>query len=309
MTYEEKVQKSIEFLKFFNKPDDPYYLCYSGGKDSDVIRILADIAGVNYEIHNNHTTVDAPETVYYIREVFSEYGEMKFDKETRTRSYGDKAFIHYPEKNMFQLIVKKRFPPTRLARYCCQVLKENGGFGRRKVTGVRWAESLNRKNNHGLLTFMNKSKELRKKAADANVKYTETKKGGIILNMDNDEAKDLIETCYRTTSTLINPIIEWTDEDVWKFLNEHSCESNPLYQKGYRRVGCIGCPMSGARGMKKEFAEYPKYKDLYKQAFDKIADDFVNPSIKTGEDLMRWWLGDDPNQITIDDWLNAEETQ
>lgn len=125
-----KEKEAIERLQAFSA-EEPYYLCYSGGKDSDTIRILAELANVNFEVHNNHTTVDAPETVYYIREVI--------------KQYGDKGFIHYPEKTMWQLIVEKLFPPTRLARYCCAELKEKGGRGRRKVTGIRWAEYDNRK--------------------------------------------------------------------------------------------------------------------------------------------------------------------
>lgn len=41
----EKVQKAIDRLKAFEPANEPYYLCYSGGKDSDCIRILADLAG------------------------------------------------------------------------------------------------------------------------------------------------------------------------------------------------------------------------------------------------------------------------
>ena len=61
----EKEVKAIERLKAF-EPDDGYYLCYSGGKDSDVIRILAQLAGVKHEVVHNLTTVDAPETVRYV---------------------------------------------------------------------------------------------------------------------------------------------------------------------------------------------------------------------------------------------------
>lgn len=61
----EKEQRAIEYLRMFEPEEYPYYLCYSGGKDSDCIRILAQLAGVRHEIHHNLTTVDAPETVQY----------------------------------------------------------------------------------------------------------------------------------------------------------------------------------------------------------------------------------------------------
>jgi len=47
-------------------------------------------------------------------------------------------------------------PPTRLVRYCCAALKEQGGKGRLKVTGVRWDESARRKRSHGEVTFADK---------------------------------------------------------------------------------------------------------------------------------------------------------
>lgn len=248
----EKEKRAIECLRAFEKKDEPYYLCYSGGKDSDTIRILADLAGVNYEIHNNHTTVDSPTTVYYIRETLGKYGARTYNKETRTTKYGEKAFIHLPELTMWQLIAKKQIPPTRLRRYCCLELKEKGGKGRRKITGVRWAESNNRKNSHGLVTIIGQPKRTKQIVEELDANYRETKKGGIILNTDNDEERRVVESCYRTTSTMINPIVDWEDEDVWEFLHYYRCPSNPEYQCGEKRVGCIGCPIAGGKKQKEE---------------------------------------------------------
>lgn len=132
-----KEKRAIETLKLFEPQAEPYYLCYSGGKDSDVIRILAQLAGIRHDIVHNHTTVDAPETVYYVRSI-------------------PNVIISKPEKSMWQLIPKKLIPPTRLARYCCEELKERGGRGRVKITGVRWAESRSRAENAGLVKIIGK---------------------------------------------------------------------------------------------------------------------------------------------------------
>lgn len=123
-----KVEQAIERLKAF-EPLDGYYLAFSGGKDSVVIKALADMAGVKYDAHYNITTVDPPELVQFIRE---HHPDVKFDR---------------PKITMWRLIPKKRIPPTRLVRYCCEVLKEGGGTGRFVVTGIRWAESNRRKIN------------------------------------------------------------------------------------------------------------------------------------------------------------------
>lgn len=303
----EKEKLAIETLKNFQPKDiftdemEPYYLCYSGGKDSDVILALAKLAGVKFEAVHNLTTVDAPETVRYI----------KNNPDVR---------IDYPDTSMWKLIVKKRMPPTRLVRYCCEELKERGGKNRRKITGVRWAESVNRKNNQGKINIA-KSKKLLKwiEEAGLDLDYSVNKNGGVVLNDDNDESRAVVDHCYRTRSVMVNPIIDWSDEDVWEFLCHYGIEVNPLYEAekigntyhpcGKQRVGCIGCPMQGGKGMKAEFIRYPKYRDNYLRAFDRMqkqrkADGlppFANDVYgdMTAKEIMMWWVGDDPRQLSL----------
>lgn len=177
----EKEKRAIEHLKAFDSEAEPYYLCYSGGKDSDVIRILAELANVNYEVHNNHTTVDSPTTVHYIRDVMSQYGEKteyRDENGQKVYQYGEKGFIHLPKKTMWELIPQKLIPPTRIARYCCAELKEKGGKGRRKLTGVRWAESNGRKNNQGLVTIIGNTKKVISELEGIDANFRLTDKGG-----------------------------------------------------------------------------------------------------------------------------------
>lgn len=287
----EKEKRSIEYLKSFQPESEPYYLCYSGGKDSDCIRILASLAGVKHDIVHNHTTVDAPETVRYVRSI-------------------PNIQIEYPDETMWQLIVRKGMPPTRLARYCCSTLKERGGRGRVKITGVRWAESANRKESSDIVKIIGKPATFQKEAFKRGLDYRTTKYGGIVLNDDNDENRRFVEHCYRTTLTMINPIVDWTDSDVWEFLHHYGCRSNPLYECGFKRIGCIGCPLGGSASMKREFIRWPKYRNLYVKAFDRMILARKERGLETvdmwqdGEHTMRWWVGDDPMQITFDDYYN-----
>lgn len=286
----EKEQRAIEYLRMFEPQDEPYYLCYSGGKDSDCIRILAQLAGVRHDIVHNHTTVDAPETVRYVRSI-------------------PDVIIDYPDITMWELIPEKKMPPTRLMRYCCEVLKERGGRGRRKIMGVRRAESVNRKQNGGLIKIVGKPKTVQRLADELGIAYEVNPKGGIVIdemvfNGDNSATREFVEDCYRTTSTMINPIVDWTDADVWEFLQHYGCESNPLYQCGHKRVGCVGCPMQNGRHMRKEFSEYPKYRNMYVRAFDRMLAVRQNEGLptewQTGEDVMRWWTEDVPrNQLSM----------
>lgn len=59
-------KQAIDILQTF-AGNEPYRLGYSGGKDSDVILHLAKKAGVPFTAVHNLTTVDAPETVRYVR--------------------------------------------------------------------------------------------------------------------------------------------------------------------------------------------------------------------------------------------------
>lgn len=289
----EKERRAIQYLKAFEPETEPYYLCYSGGKDSDCIRILAQLAGVAHDIEHNLTTVDAPETVYYVRSIPG-------------------VHINLPPLTMWQLIVKRKMPPTRLARYCCEELKERGGKGRIKVTGVRWAESSNRKENSDIVKIIGKPATIKREAENRGITYKENPKGGVVLNDDNTDTRRFVEHCYRTTSTMINPIVDWSDSDVWEFLHHYGCQSNPLYLCGKKRIGCIGCPMKGGKGMKEDFERYPKYRAAYVRAFDKMVEaraaaGLVNDEAWIdGEHVMRWWVGNDPLQMTLLDYMGEE---
>ena len=106
----------------------------------------------------------------------------------------------------------------------------------------------------------------------------------------------MVEVCYRTMKTLVNPIVDWSTEDVWSFLNDvaqvpHCC----LYDEGYSRLGCIGCPMSSIKNRQRDFERYPKYKEAYLRAFGrmlKARDErgLPNDLWSSPEEVMAWYL-------------------
>ena len=275
---------AIERFKAF-EPEDGYYLAYSGGKDSDVIKILAQLAGVKFEAVHNLTTVDAPETVQYI----------KSQPDVR---------IDYPEKSMWRLIQDKLLPPTRIVRYCCSEFKEKGGQGKIKVTGVRWSESVRRKQSAAVINVIGKPKTMQKTATEMGVDFQVSNQNGLIMNDDNDINRRFVEHCYRTAAILFNPIVDWLDNDIWDFLGYYGCKSNPQYQCGFKRIGCIGCPMAGKHRYT-EFRLYPIYYQNYIRAFDRMIARRKEKGLETewenGEEVMKWWLGEDVNQLTFDD--------
>ena len=283
---EEAIEKIQGFSQIF-KDDNGYFIAFSGGKDSVVIKALADMAGVKYEAHYRLTSVDPPELVRFIKE---QYPDVIIDK---PRYKKDGVFVKAEQQiTMWNLIPEKRMPPTRIARYCCQYLKESAGDGGITMTGVRWAESVNRKKNQGLVTVYGKNKQIKQTADDIGATYKETMRGGIVLTEDNEESRELVEFCYKRQKTVLNPIIEWSDADVWEFIHEYNVPYCKLYDEGYKRLGCVGCPMNthAAEALEK----YPKYKQAYLKAFEKMLDGNRSAGIEmtwnTPQQVMQWWL-------------------
>lgn len=282
---ESKVAKSLERLKAFEPPEG-YYLAFSGGKDSVVCKALCDMAGVKYEAVYRVTSVDPPELVRFIKEAHPDVKrEVPRDKNGRPIT-------------MWNLIPRKLMPPTRLARYCCQQLKESGGDGRMTITGVRWAESGNRKHNQGTVTIMGKGKKIQAEFGD-NEDFASTNKGGFILVNDNDESRRMVESCYKRRKTTLNPIIDWSDDEIWEFIRENNVPYCSLYDEGFKRLGCIGCPMADKQ-RESQFLRWPKYKAAYIRAFEKMQEErvkkgrapFLSDKIDapTAMDVYNWWM-------------------
>lgn len=280
----DKVQTAIERLRAFEPKDKPYWLAFSGGKDSCVILELAKMAGVKFEAHYNVTSVDPPELVRFVKNA---HPEVSFDI---PHDRNGKPIT------MWTLIRKNTMPPTAMYRYCCEDLKESSGKGMVTITGVRWAESPNRVANQGMVTITGTGAEDIPEVQASN--FSPTKRGGVVLNDDNDEARRAVEVCFRTRKTLVNPIIDWSDDEVWEFIRTYRIPYCELYDHGYDRLGCIGCPMGGARRQMRDFQRYPKYKEQYIRSFQKMVDRRKERGIQnvrldweTGDDVFNWWLG------------------
>jgi len=171
---------------------------------------------------------------------------------------------HAPLQTIEQLILRKGVPPTRRAAYCCQFLKENLPCS----SGRR-----------------------------------------IILGVRWDESvkrsnRRTVERCFNDpTKTYVNPILEWSDDELWEYIRAEGIPYCEGYDRGKKRYGCIGCPKAGPEQMKREFEEYPKYYDRFMRIFAKAWPVTHRPSQRTGkpkklifssaQEIMDWWLKED----------------
>lgn len=276
--------KAIERIKMASDMSlhhygQPLVCTYSGGKDSDVMLELFKRSGVLFEAHNSHTTVDAPPTVYHIRKKFRELEEKGINAKIEMPTYKNKPVT------MWSLIPQKGMPPSRLMRYCCSVLKETGCANRFIATGVRWDES-NARAERAAYEIIGKTKAEKTTATDE-----------IMLMNDNSTKRKMTENCMKKNKMVVNPIIDWKHRDIWDFIQSEHIDYNHLYDCGYKRVGCIGCPMA-SKSRWKEFSDFPTYQRAYIRAFDKMLDGLKAkhknkpPRWQTGYDVFLWWMED-----------------
>lgn len=275
------LNKSIMLIKEFEDAAlmrNPlgYVVGYSGGKDSDVLVHLFKRAGVKFCVVHNHTTLDMPETVYYIRRKFYEW-ELQ----------GIPCKIYYPTMNFWSLCLYRKMLPLRKTRFCCAELKERNDIPELRFAlrsfGVRKAESVNR-------AKYRDSIETRNKADYSGIQR---------FHFDNTDDVKQTGACYTNSYFYVNPLAYWSDDYLWDYIESERIEVNPLYGKGFRRVGCICCPMASTCERKRELALYPKFE----KRFIKLADDIIQYRIskslpnrfgfKTGAEYFNMWLNNE----------------
>ena len=246
-----KIEYSIELCRKAAKiapmyDDEGYlWLGFSGGKDSQALYHIAQLSGVKFKAFFSPTSVDPPEVIRFIRK---NYPEVEFTP---------------IKKSIYSEFLKRKCLPSMKIRWCCAEFKEKGGANKVVLVGVRNSESVKRSKRKevevtdhkfsGDFDGFNEWSEKRrikkqKKLAKDKAQFDQF-----------SEHKEQMVTCINGKDKIVvSPIIHWSDDDVWEFLNDvlrvPHCE---LYDKGRTRIGCIMCPMSKKSQILKDIEEYP----------------------------------------------------
>lgn len=69
----------------------------------------------------------------------------------------------------------------------------------------------------------------------------------------------------RNDGILVAPICYWTDEDVWAFIRDRKLTYCSLYDEGFKRLGCVGCPLAGPNCQRMGFERWPGYERAWKR--------------------------------------------
>ncbi|EGD47109.1 phosphoadenosine phosphosulfate reductase [Ruminiclostridium papyrosolvens DSM 2782] len=291
--------KSIELIKYFEPlalQHDPrgYCVAMSWGKDSMANLKLFIKAGVKFFIQWNITGIDPPELIYFGRRQAYEL-ELK----------GYKVIPIHPEKSMIQMIVDHCTPPTALMRYCCDELKEKRPEINKNCIhsfGVRWDESPSRSNGREAMEVISKNKE------------------NIRLFNDNGENRKQFEVCMAKGVKALNPIISWTTEQIWDYHKAERITYCKLYDCGFDRLGCVGCPLANKPNREFEFKMFPEFKKYYMLAFEKMVVERKRRKVDekriakgkkpmpfdTAKNVWNWWIerkslpAFNPNQMYLE---------
>lgn len=259
MNLQFKIDYSIALLRKCEKmaldydPENGFHLAFSGGKDSQALYHIAKMAGVKFKAYMNLTSIDPPEVIRFVR-----------------RNYPDVEMIK-PKMSIYDMALKKHILPTRRLRWCCAEYKEMSGAGKVTLIGIRHAESVRRSK--------------RNEIEISNHKFSG--------NFDQfSEHRETMVTCVGgKDKILVSPIIHWRDRDVWDFLNGNKIEHCSLYDKGYKRIGCILCPMASYRQKIKDLERFPHVRKKWIDTISKLIDNgYLKNNFPGSEFGFNWWI-------------------
>ena len=236
-------------------PEDGFYLAFSGGKDSQCLYHVAQLAGVRFRAHMNLTSVDPPEVIRFVNQ---HYPDVKLIK---------------PRMSIYDMAKNKHILPTHRLRWCCAEYKETSGAGKVTLIGVRKQESA-RRAKRGEISTTIKGK-----------RTEET------FDQWSEHEEKMVTCIGGKDKILVSPIIYWTERDVWEFLNRNGIPHCELYDQGYTRIGCILCPMSNYKSKLRDIRRFPHAKKKWLETIQWLIDNgYLNRNFSDAETGFRWWI-------------------
>lgn len=180
-----------------------------------------------------------------------EFEETKRFVKQVEKFYGINIDIVRAPVTFFEM-VKHVGLPSRVFRWCCDVFK----FGPLSNYAIR-------KNLYGFITGL---------------RMQESKKRSGYKSSDTNPLVPVKQ---------INPILNWTNKDVWEYTKRNSLPVNPLYEH-FDRIGCWCCPFRSEDDWKKIKKLFPDKANFFEQ----VLNDFANKmSLKDKEEYIhrRGW--------------------
>lgn len=277
MNLTENIEYSISLLKKSEKialemdPENGFYLAFSGGKDSQVLYHLAIMGGVKFKAHMNLTSVDPPEVIRFVKQHYPEVELIK------------------PKMSIYDMVKKRGCLPTKKVRWCCEEFKEMSGAGKVTLIGIRREESAKRSK--------------RNEVEMNNYKFSGS------FDQWGEHREKMVTCVGGKDKIIVSPILYWTSRDVWEFLSSNDIPHCSLYDKGYKRIGCILCPMSNYKQKIREIRDYPHVKRNWIKAIEWMMENkWTEKRLADNPEMaFNWWIsGKSFKQFYADEYLQQK---
>ena len=257
-----KIRNSIELIRKAEKlallydSENGFWLGFSGGKDSQTLMHLTQLAGVCFKAYFSPTSVDPPQVIRFIRE---NYPEVTFTK---------------LKTSIYKMMQKKKCLPSQRIRWCCAEFKEKGGEGKVTLVGVRKAESVKRSKRKDIEVsghkFSGNLEQFEQWSAEKRAKKMKRAQ----FDEFSEHTEQMVTCVGGKDKIVVSPILGWSDADVWEFLNKVvQVPHCSLYDEGRTRIGCIMCPMSTSRQQRADAKRFPHVYEKWVQAIMQLRKD------------------------------------
>jgi 3'-phosphoadenosine 5'-phosphosulfate sulfotransferase (PAPS reductase)/FAD synthetase len=247
----------------------------SGGKDSTATILWAIEKGLDFQCVFCDTGNESPITYEYI-----DYLEKELNLNLLRLK---------PKLDFFELAKKKGRFPSAKARFCTSELKivpfidwllqQSGDF--RIYMGIRAQESPSR----ATMAYMDDYFKL-----DNKNQYAKRKAKAWLANGN--------------TAITVLPIHGLSHDEIFEMHKKHNIKPNPLYTKGFNRVGCFPCIMCRQNEIKNIASQFPKVIDHIRSKEIEVGSTFFGPDFipnkkiaKIDEVIQYVNREDNPNQM------------
>lgn len=96
----------------------------------------------------------------------------------------------------------------------------------------------------------------------------------------------------------LNPIVDWSDEDVWEFIRENELAYPSVYDTGSKRVGCILCPLACRKKRLSDYEKYPQHVLAIEKAVSKYLETHSDSGLfnwgADAHEIVYHWVADSP---------------